>query len=193
MTGVITGVAFSTQVEKAISKLIKFSRSSLKSHVSKLASHGSRDVAIHSGTHQATKFAAKIVIKSSMIKSAAITGGITLAVSFLMDYPLLLWHIYKLYRQRKFNTISEVEMKREVTKVVVECGVIAVFSLTGVVVGQLLIPIPLVGGLIGGLVGIVIGHILGRFVGWLVSKIFREKRPPSLPMTIHKRMVRSPW
>ena len=189
----ITGVAFSTQVEIAISKLINVTRSSFKAHMNKLASHGSRDVAIHSGAHHATKSAAKIAIKLSMIKSAAITGGITLGVNVLIDFPILLRRIYKLYRQRKFNAITEVEMKREVMKAVIECGTISVFSLIGVVVGQLLIPIPLVGGLIGGVAGAVVGQFLGSLVGWILSKIFREKRPTSLPMIVHKQMVRSPW
>lgn len=193
MTGAITGVAFSTQVEKAISKLIRFSRSSLKNHMSKLASHGSRDVAIHSSSHKVAKSAAKIAIKSSMVKSAAITGGITLVATILMDYPLLLRRIYKLYRQRKFNAITEVEFKREVTKAIVEFGAIPVFSLVGVIIGQLFIPVPLAGALIGGLAGILVGHVLGGFVGWLVSKMFREKRPTSLPMIVHKQEVRSPW
>lgn len=172
-------------MESAASKLLKFSRTSLRNHVSKCASHGPRDIAIHSGTHHG--MAAKIIIRLPLVKSAVLTGGITLAINLLLEIPLLARHMYKIYRRRKFNDISPVEAKRFIIREILECIFILLGSVGGAVLGQILIPVPILGGVVGGIGGVMIGQILGFFVGWLAGKLVRPKKPVSLPTVLHKK------
>ena len=43
-------------------------------------------------------------------------------------------------------------------------------GIAGSAIGQLVVPIPLLGSLVGGCVGAIIGHFIGVFIGWLVRK-----------------------
>lgn len=186
ITGVITGVAFSSQVEHVFSKLMKFSRSSVKNNFTKCASHSSRDIAIHSGVHHAAAAKIRLAQRILLIKSALATGGITLALNVFLETPLLVRKIYKLIRRRKFHDISDVELKRHIIQEVCESVGVCLGSVLGAVIGQIFIPIPMLGSIVGGIVGVILGHFFGALFGWLVSKIVRGRRPVSLPMVYCK-------
>lgn len=189
ITGVITGVSFSSQVEHVAFKLLKFSRSSVRNHLSKCASHGPRDVAIHSGAHHAAGMKLRLALRLPQIKSALAAGGITLAISLCVEIPLLIRSLYKLYRKKKFHAISSVEYKRCLIQEIFGSIGVLLGSIGGAIIGQLIVPIPFVGTIVGGVVGVVIGQLLGSLLGWLVSRAVRGKRPVSLPTVMCKEAL----
>ena len=189
ITGVITGVSFSSQVEHVVCKLLKFSRSSVKNNLTKCASHGSRDIAIHSGVHHAAAAKIRLAQRVLLIKSALATGGITLALNLFIETPLLVRKIYKLFVRRKFHDISDVELKRHIIQEVCESIGVLLGSILGAVIGEIFIPIPMLGSIVGGVVGVILGQFFGSLFGWLVSKIVRGRRPVSLPIICCKETL----
>ena len=52
----------------------------------------------------------------------------------------------------------------------------------GAIIGQVAIPVPVLGAAVGGALGTVSGHGIGRLEGWAASKLVRDGKVPTLPV-----------
>jgi len=113
-------------------------------------------------------------------------------MNLLAEAPIFTRRIYKLGRQRKFNRISEEEYKKGVIKQSFASANTVLGATAGFIVGQLAIPVPLVGGLVGGALGTVTGNGLGHLEGWAASKLVKDAAVPTLPVLVHCEYLEIP-
>lgn len=98
---------------------------------------------------------------------------------------LLLPHnLYKLHRMKTFGAVSKVEYKRAVVRQSITSANMVVGGAAGVVLGQIAIPIPVVGAVIGGVFGTLAGSGSGSLQGWLASKLIDDDRLITLPVIV---------
>ena len=105
--------------------------------------------------------------------SVGLVSAIALGVNAIIEAPLLSYNIYKIHRKRKFDKISQTEMKRQCTmEGCTSAGTVAL-GVGGAVVGQMLIPIPVVGAAAGGLVGTLAvkgsGYLIGNGIALFIA------------------------
>lgn len=155
--------------------------------MSKCATHGPRDIAVHSSAHHATL--ARHAVRIPLLNSAAIAGVVSLVVNTMLETPMFVRSIYKICRKRKFNKITEVEYKRCIIQELVQCFCIVLTPIVFAAIGQILIPVPFLGGIIGGIVGVVIGQLIGSLFGWLIARVIRPEKAVSLPIVVNREAL----
>ena len=107
--------------------------------------------------------------------SIGLVSAIALGVNAIIEAPLLSYNIYKIHRKRKFDKISRTEMKRQCTvEGCTSAGTVAL-GVGGAVVGQIVIPIPVIGAAAGGLVGTLAGKGSGYLIGNGISLFIADK------------------
>lgn len=116
--------------------------------------------------------------------SVGLVSAIALGVNAIIETPLLAYNIYKIHRKRKFDTISQTEMKRQKAVEYCSSAGTVTMGIGGAVLGQMLIPIPVVGAAAGGLLGTLTGKGVGYLTGKGVALLINEKEV-DLPLVIH--------
>ena len=107
--------------------------------------------------------------------SVGLVSAIALGVNVIIETPLLAYNIYKIHRKRKFDVISQTEMKRQNTVEGCTSAGTVVLGVGGAVLGQILIPIPVVGAAAGGLAGIFAGKGAGYLTGKGIALFITDK------------------
>ena len=113
-------------------------------------------------------------------------------INILAETPIFTRRMYKLRRQRKFDQISEEDYKRGVIKQSFTSANTVLGATAGFIVGQLAIPVPVVGGLVGGALGTVTGNGLGHLEGWAASKLVKDPAAPTLPVLVRCEYLEIP-
>ena len=105
---------------------------------------------------------------SSGVVRNAKCGGLAcnVAVNLVVEAALFTKDAVDAYRRYKSGAISRDEFRRMLAKLGCECAGGLIFGSGLGIVGQILIPVPLVGGLIG----CTLGNLIGRYAGALVGK-----------------------
>ena len=55
---------------------------------------------------------------------------------------------------------------------------------SGAIIGQIAIPIPVVGVAMGGALGAVASHSIGHLEGWVASKLIKDEKIVILPVMV---------
>ena len=101
-----------------------------------------------------------------------IVGGVALAVNTALEGPLLARSVYKLYRKKKFDQLSQHEFDQSVLQEMITSANTVFWAVGGALAGQAAIPVPILGAAVGGAVGGLIGQACGRGEGWVAGKLF---------------------
>ena len=110
----------------------------------------------------------KAAVKGLPSKTGRILSNLTarqaLGLGALLEMPIVLFGIYQAYKKWNDGILitSGEEFMVEVIEIITTAASRLGFGFGGMVVGQALIPIPIVGGLVGGLVGCIFGHIISK-------------------------------
>ena len=139
-----------------------------------------------SSTETCTKAASHAVFKlgahaALTISRLGLVSGFVPGLNLLIE-SLFYTQIYKLYRKRKFDQISDSEYKRGVVKQSFMLANTVLGTTSGTIIGQLAIPIPIEGGAVGGALGAVAGHSIGHLEGWVASKLVKDEKVVTLPV-----------
>ena len=118
-----------------------------------------------------------------------IAVGAAFAVNLLVEGPLLARAIYKLYRKKKFDQISDVEMKRSIIQESITTANTVAGAVGGAALGQITIPVPVLGAALGAVVGGIVGQTCGRAEGWAARSIIKEPRHLTIPPLIKTSLV----
>lgn len=116
--------------------------------------------------------------------SVGLVSAIALGVNAIIETPLLAYNIYKIHRKGKFKKISETEKKCHYTVEGCTSAGTVILGVGGAVLGQIIIPIPVVGAAAGGL----LGTLAGKGAGYLTGKgitLFITNKDVDLPPVIH--------
>ena len=144
-----------------------------------------RQISIEAGArasvHVAFKLGGRVLLHGTRLGGVV---GFGPGISILAEAPLFTRRLYKLNRQRKFDRISEEEYKRGVIRQSFTSANTIVGATAGAIVGQLVIPVPVLGAAVGGALGTISGNSLGRLEGWAASKLVQDVRPPTLPVVV---------
>ena len=129
----------------------------------------------------AFKLGEKVAIQSTRLGEVI---GFGPGIILLAEAPFLTRRLYKLNRQRKFNRITEEEYKRGVIKESFTSTNTVIGAAAGAIIGQVAIPIPVLGAAVGGAVGSISGNRIGHLEGWAMSKLVRDNKNPTLPLIV---------
>ena len=158
--------------------------------------------AAHTGLQVAAKATARSVAKASALAATkvsahagialGVTAGFAAGVNIAIEGPSLARDVYKLHRKKAFHQISQVEFERSIVKKSFTTANAVVGGVGGVVVGQILIPVPILGPVVGGITGSVVGQLCGRAEGWAASRLISEPRPVTLLPLIRISFIDNP-
>ena len=114
--------------------------------------------------------------------------GVGVAVTVIIEAVMAGYDIYK--ASKKWKDTEVIESREEFIKEVTDIVLLGLFrsggSIAGMVVGQLVIPIPVVGGLVGAVLGVLGGHLLGK----IVSEISAEDLAHLIETEIAQKLVK---
>lgn len=97
-------------------------------------------------------------------------GGTVLA-----EVLYLVRNVYKLWRKKKYGCISKVEYKRALcNEVLTTCLAVPIIA-TSSILGQIFIPVPVLGAAVGGLIGSIISKLLKKINRVIFEKVIKEK------------------
>ena len=105
-------------------------------------------------------------------------------LNLLAEAPFFTRHMYKLGRQKKFDQITKEEYKRGMIQQSFTSANTVIGATAGAILGQVAIPIPVLGAAVGGALGTISGNGIGRLEGWAASKLVRDARVPTLPVIV---------
>ena len=115
-----------------------------------------------------------------------LVGGIALGVNVLIESPRLLRSLYKIHRKEKFDVISSTEAKRQYTVETITSVNTVAGGVGGAIVGQVAIPVPVLGAFVGGFVGVLAGKGIGYLEGRAAAAmLFNDDKETDLPVIIH--------
>ena len=115
-------------------------------------------------------------------------GGIALGVNVLIESPRLLRSLYKIHRKEKFDVISSTEAKRQYTVETITSVNTVAGGVGGAIIGQVAIPVPVLGAFVGGFGGVLAGKGIGYLEGSLraaAAVLFNDDKETDLPVIIH--------
>ena len=140
-----------------------------------------------SPTETCTKGASHAVFKlgahaALMVSRLGLVSGFVPGLNLLIESPFYTRRIYKLYRKHKFDQITDSEYKRGIVKQSFTSANTVLGATSGAIIGQLAIPIPIVGGAVGGALGVMAGHSIGHLEGWAASKLVKDEKIVTLPV-----------
>ena len=147
------------------------------------------DSAVVSGAESLFQLGFRAALSGTAI---GIVAGVAVAVNIAIEGPLLAVSVYKLYRKKKFDQISQEEFARGIVKESITSANTVVGAVGGAIVGQVAIPVPVLGAAVGGAVGGIVGQACGRAEGWAAGKLVRDPRPVTLPQLIKPSFLDNP-
>ena len=106
----------------------------------------------------------------------------------IVESPLFVHSIYKIHRKKKFGVISSTEAKRQYTVQSFTSANTVIGGTAGAIVGQVTIPVPVVGAVVGGFVGVLAGKGLGNLEGRGFARLFKDKAT-DLPVVLYCEYV----
>ena len=167
-------------------KFLQFSREDAIKPISLGSSSRNGSVSL-SPAETCTKVASHAVFKLGAHAALTATriglvSGYVPGLNLLIETPFYTRRVYKLYRKHKFNQISQSEYKRGIVQQSFTSANTVIGATSGAIVGQLAIPIPVVGGALGGALGAVAGHSIGHLEGWAASKLVKDEKVVTLPV-----------
>ncbi len=124
-------------------------------------------------TGSVAKTGAKAAASGTVLGTIA---GVAFAVNVLIEAPLCVRNLYKLHRRRSFGMITEEEYKRSRDGAVITSVNSVVGGTGGAIVGQAVIPVPVLGAAAGGFIGNLAGQGFGYLEGRLVGKYLHPDR-----------------
>lgn len=176
----------SIQVDVNTHKFLQFTREDAVKPVSMGTRNNNGSAPVSPG-EVCTKAASHAVFKlgahaALTVSRLGLASGFIPGLNLLIETPFYTRRMYKLYRKHKFDQISKAEFKRGMVKQSFTSANTVIGATSGAIVGQLAIPIPVVGGAVGGALGVVAGHSLGHLEGWAASKLVRDEGTVTLPV-----------
>lgn len=121
--------------------------------------------------------------------TVGLVSGIALGANLAIETPLFVRNIYKIHRKRKFEMISSTEYKRQTTVKSITSANTVLGGTAGAIIGQVAIPIPIVGAAVGGFAGVIAGKGLGYLEGQGVARLFFNDKETDLPIIVHCAFV----
>ena len=116
--------------------------------------------------------------------SIGIVSGVAVAANAGIEGPMLVRGIYKLHRQKKFKKISKQAYKRGVTHASITRVSTFVGGSGGALIGQVTIPVPVLGAVVGGVLGTVTGKVAGHFGGRAIANAAFKDKIVDLPVIV---------
>ena len=120
--------------------------------------------------------------------AVGLVSGVALGANLIVESPLFVRSIYKIRRKEKFGVISSTEAKRQYTVQSFMSANTVIGGTAGAILGQVAIPVPVVGAVVGGFVGVVAGKGLGNLEGRGVARLFKDKAT-DLPIVLYCEYV----
>ena len=114
--------------------------------------------------------------------------GLGAAVTVIIEAIMAGKDIRKAYKKWEGGVLikSREEFIKEATDIVLLALLRSAGSNAGMIVGQLVIPIPVVGGLVGAVLGVLGGHLLGKFMSEKCTKYFARSIESKLVPILEK-------
>lgn len=144
-----------------------------------------RSMSVEAGARASTNIAFKL--GSRVVLHGTRLGrivGFGPGLSLLAEAPIFTRGLYKLNRQKTFDQITKEDYKRGVIKQSLTSANTVIGATAGAIIGQVVIPVPILGAAVGGALGTIGGNGIGRLEGWAVSKLVRDGRTPTLPTIV---------
>ena len=107
--------------------------------------------------------------------AVGLVAGVAVGVNVLIETPLFARGIYKEHRKHQFDCTSDTEYAQGVAKQSFISANTVMGGVGGALLGQVAIPVPVLGAVVGGFVGSMVGQAAGAGQGYLVSKLFNAK------------------
>jgi hypothetical protein len=98
------------------------------------------------------------------VRTGPVVAG--LVVSVAVEGALFAKEAMKAYRKYRAGEISRDDFRQQLAKVGCECAGGVIASTAGSVIGQLVIPVPV----LGSFVGCTLGNLIGRYCGAMIGK-----------------------
>ena len=155
--------------------------------------------AAKTGAKTSTKVSSEVVGKGALRLGfeAATEGsavgalaGVAVGINLAFEGPLLVHGIYKAHRKKSFSQISEREYRRTIIEEVTTHGNAALGGIAGALIGQVAIPVPVVGAMIGGVSGCFVGQIAGTAEGKAIGALLYPEKISTLPVVEKHTFIR---
>ena len=117
--------------------------------------------------------------------TVGLVSGIALGANLIIESPLLLRSLYKIYRKKKFDVISSTEAKRQIAIQSFTSVNTVIGGTAGAIIGQVAIPVPVLGAVIGGFAGVIAGKGIGHLEGRGVALLIEDDKEADLPIIIN--------
>ena len=183
LTLATVGHPVSTQLDASVHRALQFSTEDAVKPISL----GSNGAALFSPGEAATRVASNTVFRLGARAALTATrvgliSGFVPGLNLLLETPFYTRRVYKLYRKHKFDQISDAEYKRGMVRQSFTSANTVIGATTGAIIGQIAIPIPVVGGAVGGALGLVAGGGIGSLEGWAAGKLVKDAKIVTLPI-----------
>ena len=177
-----TGEASSVHVEPHIHRVLECRKEDSRRPppVSRVRSL-SIEAGARTSTNVAFKLGSRVLLHGTRLGQVV---GFGPGINLLAETPLFTRRMYKLNRQRKFDQITEEDYKRCVIQQSFTSANTVIGATAGAIIGQVVIPVPVIGAAVGGALGTISGNGIGRLEGWAASKLVRDGRVPTLPIIV---------
>ena len=176
------------QLDVSIHKALQFSMEDAVKPISLESKNGNVTSSISPGeacTRVATNTVFRLGARAAITATrVGLISGFVPGLNLLIETPFYTRRVYKLYRKHKFNQISEADYKRGVVRQSFTSANTVIGATTGAILGQIAIPIPVLGGAVGGALGLVAGGSIGSLEGWAASKLVRDAKSVTLPVVV---------
>ena len=116
--------------------------------------------------------------------SIGIVSGVAVAANAGIEGPMLVRGIYKLHRQKKFKKISKQAYKHGVTRASITRVSTFIGGSGGALIGQVVIPVPVLGAVVGGIAGTVTGKVAGHIGGKAIANAAFKDKIVDLPVIV---------
>ena len=116
--------------------------------------------------------------------TVGLVSGVALGANLIIESPLFVRSIYKIHRKQKFDVISSTEAKRQIAVQSFTSVNTVIGGTAGAIIGQVAIPVPVLGAVVGGFAGIIAGKGLGNLEGRGVALLINDKET-DLPVIVH--------
>lgn len=176
------GEATSIQVSPQVHKILQCRKqdSQRPPSVNNIRS-ASIEASARASTNVAFKLGSSVVLHGTRLGRVV---GFGPGLNLLAEAPFFTRKMYKLSRQKKFDQITDEDYKRGVIKQSFTSANTVIGATAGAIVGQVAIPVPVLGAVVGGALGTIGGHGIGRLEGWAASKLVRDARALTLPVVV---------
>ena len=182
LTLATVGQTMDIQVSPEVHKILQCRKEDIRPPLSlnKLRSV-SLEAGARASVNTAFKLGSRVALQSTRLGRVV---GFGPGINILAEAPFFTRRIYKLGRQKKFDQITEEEYKRGIIQQSFTSANTVIGATAGAIIGQVAIPIPVVGAAVGGVLGTIGGNGIGRLEGWAASKLVRDERSTTLPIIV---------